>query len=186
MKCTNSGVPIYSVAVVSAITCITFLVSSNSAVEVFYWFVDLTTTGLVATYTMMIVTFIGWYHARKTQRLCETSLHYLAPLTPWCAYLACFLGVVALIFIGFDTLVPFNVQGFVTSYFCLPYTAILFMGWKIVKKTKFARASTADLFTGKAEVDEECREWEEGGIQENYQKALAEMGFWKRTWERMW
>ena len=39
LKCTKAGIPIYCVAAVSLVTCITFLVSSNSAVEVFFWFV---------------------------------------------------------------------------------------------------------------------------------------------------
>ncbi|CRK24801.1 hypothetical protein BN1708_003919, partial [Verticillium longisporum] len=75
LKCTKAGVPIYCVLVVSAITCITFLVSSNSAVEVFFWFVDLTTTALIATYTFMLVTYLGFYRARKAQGL--------APLRSW-------------------------------------------------------------------------------------------------------
>src|SRR4051812_44799502 len=58
LTCTKAGVPVYCVAAVSLITCITFLVSSNSTVTVFYWFVDLTTTALIATYTGMLWTFI--------------------------------------------------------------------------------------------------------------------------------
>lgn len=186
LHCTKTGVPIYCVGLVSLITCITFLVSSNSAVEVFYWFVDLTTTGLIATYTSMLVAFVGWHRARTAQGLPTSSLHYLAPLTPWSAYLAIFLGCVALLFIGFDTFAPFTVQGFVTSYFCLPYSAVLFIGWKLLKGTSFVNAHEADLVSGKIEVDEECRHWEEGGIEENWRKALAEMPFWRRCWERMW
>ncbi|KAL2201634.1 hypothetical protein CC79DRAFT_190082 [Sarocladium strictum] len=186
MRCTKNGVPIWSVATVTAISCITFLASSSSAVETLFWFIDLTATGLIATYTLMLVTFMGWYRARKSQGLPDSSLHYIAPFSPYWPGLAIVLGCLTLIFVGFDTIVPFNKQGFITSYFCLPYTAVLFIGWKVVKKTKFVQPKTADLFTGKAEVDEECREWEEGGIEENYQRALGEMSFAKRCWERIW
>ena len=44
----------------------------------------------------------------------------------------------------------------------------------------------ADLITGKAEIDEECRQWEEGGIEEVEKARLAEMNWARRTWERMW
>ncbi|KAF7562906.1 hypothetical protein G7046_g1213 [Stylonectria norvegica] len=186
MKCTNAGVPIYCVGVVSLITCVTFLVSSNSAVEVFYWFVDLTTTGLIATYTMMLLVFVGWYRARIAQGLNPASLYYTAPLTPYSAYLGLAMGCTALFFIGFDSFKPFSVQGFVTSYFCLPYSAGLFIFWKVFKKTTFADPETADLISGKKEVDEECRQWEEGGIEENWQKALAGMPVWRRWWEKLW
>lgn len=47
-KCTKAGVPIYCVLITTLISCINFLAASNKAVEVFYWFVDLTTTALIA------------------------------------------------------------------------------------------------------------------------------------------
>lgn len=186
MKCTKAGVPIYCVAVVSVVTCITFLVSSNSAVQVFYWFVDLTTTGLIMTYLLMFVVFVGWYRARVAQGLEASTLPYVAPLVPYWPYFALTLGCVTLLFIGFDSFVPFSVQGFVTSYFCLPYTAALFLGWKYWKGTTLVKPIEADLITGKAEVDAECRHWEEGGIEENWKQRLAEMPAWKRWWERLW
>lgn len=186
MKCTKAGVPIYCVGVVSVITCITFLVSSTSAVQVFYWFVDLTTTGLIATYTLMLVVFIGWHRARVAQGLPDSALPYVSPLAPYSAWFALFMGCVALVFIGFDSFSPFSVQGFVTSYFCLPYTLVLYVGWKVLKRTKAVKPAEADLVSGKAEVDEECRHWEEGGLDENWRKALQEMPMWRRCWERMW
>lgn len=186
MRCTASGVPIYAVAVVTAISCITFLTASNSATTVFLWFVDLTTSGLIATYVMMLVTFIGWYRAKRAQGLADSSLYYVAPWNPYAAWFAIVFGCVALIFIGFATFVPFDVQGFITSYFCLPYSIILFIGWKVVKRTKWVDPKTADLVSGKAEADYECRQWEEGGIEENWQAELAAMPFWKRAWARIW
>ncbi|KPM38668.1 putative proline-specific permease put4 [Neonectria ditissima] len=173
LTCTKVGVPIYCVATVSVITCVTFLVSSHSATEVFFWFVDLTTTGLIATYTCMLVVFLGWYRARTAQGLQSTALPYLAPFMPYCAYLAILLGCIALLFIGFDQFSPFSLQGFITSYFCFPYSITLYLGWKWSKGTSFVTAEAADLVTGKIEVDFECSIWEEGGIEENYQKRLA-------------
>lgn len=186
MRCTKAGVPVYCVAVVSVITCITFLVSSTSAVQVFYWFVDLTTTGLIMTYTMMIVIFLGWHRARRAQGMPDAALPYVAPLAPYWPWFALFLGCVALLFIGFDAFSPFSVQGFVTGYFCLPYSATLFVFWKLYKGTSLVRPEEADLVSGKAEADAECAQWEEGGIEENWQRRLAAMPWWQRYWEKMW
>lgn len=188
LKCTKAGVPIYCVCTVTVISFITFLVSSNQASEVFFWFVDLTTTGLIATYTMFILVFVGWYRALKAQGIPRTRerLYYIAPLNPYAAYAGLVIGCLALIFIGFDTFQPFKTQGFVTSYFCLPYTGLLFLFWKVYKKTKLVNPAEADLVSGKKEADEECRHWEEGGIEENSKKELAKMTFWKRCWARIW
>jgi yeast amino acid transporter len=186
LKCTKRGVPIYCVGTVSLITCITFLVCSTSAVKVFYWFVDLTTTGLIATYTAMLLVFIGWYRARKAQNFDTSQLTYIAPLTPWCAYFALLLGCLAILFIGFDVFQPWNTQSFITSYFCIPYSFVLYFGWKVIKGTKLVNPAEADLVSGKKEIDAECAIWEDGGIKENYIKALAEMSFLLRTWTKIW
>jgi amino acid transporter len=134
----------------------------------------------------MLVTFLGWYRAKKAQNLSNSELHYVAPLNPYAASVALGMGITAIIFIGFDTFQPFKVQSFVTSYFAVPYALVFFVGGKIIKKTKFVDPASADLISGKREVDAECREWEEGGIEENWKRELAAMSFWKRCWERIW
>ncbi|KAG7118492.1 hypothetical protein HYQ44_005635 [Verticillium longisporum] len=53
-------------------------------------------------------------------------------------------------------------------------------------KMGFIAAKDADLVSGKDEIDEECRHWEEGGIEEVEKARLAEMSVGRRTWERMW
>lgn len=186
LYCTKQGVPLYCVLTVSLISCITFLVSSNSAVEVFFWFVDLTTTALIMTYTMMIITFIGFYRARTAQGMDPTTLPYLAPLAPYSAYLALALGCIAIFFVGFDAFSPFDVRSFITAYFALAFGIFMYVFWKIFKKTKMVDPSLADLISGKKEVDEECRHWEEGGIEEVEKARLAQMGFARRCWERLW
>lgn len=186
LYCTKQGVPLYCVLTVSLISCITFLVSSNSAVEVFFWFVDLTTTALIMTYTMMMITFIGFYRARKAQGMDPQTLPFLAPFTPYSAYLALFLGCVAVLFVGFDALGPFDVRSFITAYFALGFGAFMYVFWKVVKRTKLVDPREADLYSGKKEVDDECRHWEEGGIEEVERARLAQMSFARRCWERLW
>lgn len=191
MKCTKSGVPIYCVLVVSLITCITFLVSSNSAVEVFFWFVDLTTTALIATYTLMVVAYLGFFRARKAQGLLREDLPYAAPFTPYAPYVSLAMGCLALVFVGFDVFAPFDIRGFITSYFAIAFSFIMFVIGRFMYRKDggwggFVDPAKADLVSGLAEINEECRHWEEGGIEEVEKARLAEMPFMRRTWEKMW
>jgi amino acid transporter len=185
-KCTKSGVPIYAVLTVSLFSCLTYLVASNSALEVFYWFVSLTTIAYLLVYTGMLWTFLGWYYATKAQGLDRNTLPYKAPFAPYSAYLAIAIGCLVMFFIGFDCFVPFSVQGFITSYFGAVFAAAAFIFWKLFKGTKFTKAAERDLYSGKAEIDEECRHWEEGGMENVQREKLANMGIVQRTWERMW
>ncbi|EXJ87720.1 hypothetical protein A1O1_04645 [Capronia coronata CBS 617.96] len=186
MKCTKSGIPVWSVSAVSLISCITYLVASSSAVTVFFWFVSLTTIALVATYTGMLWTFIGWHRALKAQGVDRDSLPYKAPLAPYSAWFAIVIGCLVMLFIGFDVFVPWDTEGFVTSYFGIAFGFVMFVFWKIFKRTRFTDPKTCDIYSGKAEIDMECRHWEEGGLEENEKKRLAQMSLLRRTWEKMW
>ncbi|KAI6785517.1 uncharacterized protein J7T54_007160 [Emericellopsis cladophorae] len=190
LKCTKSGIPIYCVAAVSLITCVTFMVSSNSSVEVFFWFVDLTTTALIMTFFLMLITYICWFRSRKAQGLTNDMLPYIAPYTPWTAYWALLLVTLMIIFVGFDVFSPFTVRGFITRYFAVAFTALVtavgcLKYWREGRKL-WIGPKEADLWSGKAEVDAECRHWEEGGIEENEKARLAELPLMRRTWEKVW
>ena len=50
----------------------------------------------------------------------------------------------------------------------------------------FVNPHDADLFSGKAEIDAECRHWEDGGIEEVEKARLANMRGIRRFWEKMW
>lgn len=186
LKCTKLGIPWVCVTTVSLISCITFLVSSNAALEVFLWFVDLTTSGLIVNQTAMFLVFIGWYRALSKQGIDRNALPYKAPLAPWAAWFGLILGTLTIFFIGFDRFAPFTARGFITSYFGAFWAMGLFIFWTVLKKARFVNAETADIYGGKAEIDAECRQWEEGGIEENERARLAQLSFIRRLWERMW
>ncbi|KAL3467708.1 amino acid permease/ SLC12A domain-containing protein [Aspergillus heterothallicus] len=186
LKCTKSGVPIYCVLVVSLVTCITFMVADNSSVEVFYWFIDLTTCGLVLTYTCMVAVFLAWYRALRAQGIDRATLPWAAPLMPYWAILALIVGSAVTLFNGFTVFSPWSTQGFITSYFAIGFFIVMFAFWKIWHKTSFVSPAEADLISGKAEIDAECRIWEDGGFKERRRAELAEMHWARRWWEKMW
>lgn len=138
------------------------------------------------TYTMMLVAFIGFYRARVAQQLDPTTLPYRAPWAPYSAYFALVLGVLALIFVGYNTFVPFDPRSFITAYFGLAFGIIMYFAWKLIKRTSLVNPLEADLISGKKEVDDECRHWEEGGLEEVEQERLSHMSFMRRCWERLW
>lgn len=137
----------------------------------------------------MLLAYIGFYRARKAQGLTDGSLSYVAPFTPYTPIMALTIGCIAILFVGFDVFSPFSVRGFVTSYFAVAFTAVMYLIGKIryLREGKgIVDPKSADLITGKAEIDEECRQWEEGGLEEVEKARLAEMNWVRRTWERMW
>lgn len=182
LRCTKSGIPIYAVLTCGLIGCVSFLVASNSAATVFGWFVDLTTCGLLIVYISMVCVWIAWARALKAQGISRDSLPWKAPLMPYAAYVALVVGLTVLIFIGFDIFSPFSAQGFVTSYFGIAFWLVMYLSYKLVKRSKAVSPANADLFSGKAEVDEECRIWEEVDEKE----VKAGQNFLQRLWSGCW
>lgn len=138
----------------------------------------------------MFLTFLGWYRALKMQKISrkkgETFLPYVSPLAPYSSWFAIGFGALLVLFIGFDNFVPWSTQGFITSYFGAAFSIVMFVFWKVLKRTKFVTSADADLISGKREVDHECEHWEVGGIEENEKRRLAQMSFGRRCWERLW
>lgn len=179
LKCTKAGNPIYCVLTVALISCITFLVASNASAVVFGWFVDLATCAFLICYTSFIVTWLGWNRALKAQNVSRDSLVWKAPLMPYAAYVAIVTGCTVIFFLGFDVFVPFSVQGFITSYFGIVFAVFMYVFWKILKRTKFVNPAEADIWSGKAEVDKECEEWEGPDAPQPTNMAA-------RLWDRFW
>ncbi|KAJ4245540.1 hypothetical protein NW762_014049 [Fusarium torreyae] len=215
LKCSKAGVPWVCVTTVAAISLLSFLVASNSASEVFSWFLDLTTVALVVNFTAMTWVFIGWRRALKAQgigRQGENTFKrsswsilkwtssaevqpgpgivfpFTAPCASWTPYLCLLIGGLTSIFIGFDIFQPWSVKGFITSYSGLAWFTVMFFFWKIFKRTKFVDPATVDIYADgkKRAVDEECRFWEEGFGDEVEREALAKKHVIVRTWARFW
>ncbi|RTE84131.1 hypothetical protein BHE90_001257 [Fusarium euwallaceae] len=179
LKCTKAGNPIYCVGAVSLISCITFLVATNDGATVFGWFVGLSTCAFVLSYTAMLITYIGWYRALKAQGINRDTLAWKAPFMPYGAYIGAAFGCVVLVFLGFDVFSPFSTSGFVTRYFGIGYLIVVYVSYKVFKRTKFVKAREADLWSGKEAVDRELAHWDNKGIEEP--KNLA-----RRFWDKMW
>ncbi|KAM5356752.1 hypothetical protein ACJ41O_003398 [Fusarium nematophilum] len=216
LKCNKAGVPWVCVTAVTIISLLSFLVASNSASEVFSWFLDLTTVALVVNFTAMSWVFVGWCRALKAQgiiRQGENTLKgnswnlfqrgkgtsearpaegivfpFTARCASWTPYFCIVLGSTTSIFIGFDIFHPWSTKGFVTSYFGLAWFLFMFALWKIIKRTKFVDPAIVDIYANgkKQAVDEECRLWEEGLDQEIEREALQKKSVLVRAWGRFW
>lgn len=88
----------------------------------------------------MLLTYIGFYGARKAQGLTNGSLSYIAPSTPYTPITALTTGRIAILFLGFHIFSPFSMRVFVTFYLAIAFTE----GKRIVD------LKSADLITGKA------------------------------------
>ncbi|KAI0159985.1 amino acid permease/ SLC12A domain-containing protein [Hypoxylon sp. FL1284] len=156
IKCTRKGVPIYCVIFVLLIALLAFLQVSSNAAVVLSWFVSLVTASQLINFSVMCVTYICFYRALKAQGISRDSLPYKGICQPYAAYFALFATFVMTFIGGYTVFLPgkWNVPTFLFSYTMIGVCPVLFISWKLIRRTTFHRPHDVDLLKDVAAVDE--------------------------------
>ncbi|KAL2802877.1 amino acid permease/ SLC12A domain-containing protein [Aspergillus granulosus] len=145
-KCTNQGIPIYCFAVTMLFACLSFLQLSSNSAEVLSWLINLTTAAGIIDYIVMCTTYIWFYRACKAQNFDRSTLPYKGYFQPWCAYIGLTWMVCIVTCYGYESFTPWDVTSFFTHYTMLIVDAVLYTGWKLLKRTRLLRPHELDLF----------------------------------------
>ncbi|CAG7555273.1 unnamed protein product [Fusarium equiseti] len=145
--CTRTGVPIYCVAVVLAIALLSFLQLSNSSAVVLSWFVSLVTASQLINFCVICLTYLCFYRAMKVQNFDRSVLPYRAWFMPYAAYIGLVATFIMVFVGGYTVFLPgmWDVPNFLFSYTSVGLFPILYIGWKIVHKTKIHKPTEIDL-----------------------------------------
>lgn len=152
-KCTSSGVPIYCFAIVMLFPLLSFLQVGNGSAKVLDWLVSLITAGGIIDYLVISITFIFYHRACKAQGIDRRSLPYYGWGQPYCAYIALFFQSLVVIFYGYAAFTPWDTQKFFRSYTMQLAAPVLFIFWKILKRTSFVKPHEADLVWERPTID---------------------------------
>ncbi|KAJ5988359.1 Dicarboxylic amino acid permease [Penicillium waksmanii] len=155
------GVPVFALAICSVIALLAYMNVTNDSRTVFKYFVNLVSMFGLLTWISILVTHIHFVRARKAQNVPDSSLAYVAPFGAIGSYIA--LGFCCLIALtkNYDVFTHnpkwgnFDYKNFITAYLGIPLYFILLIGYKVVTRCKGVDPATADLWTGKDEIDRE-------------------------------
>ncbi|KAH8898196.1 hypothetical protein GQ53DRAFT_742316 [Thozetella sp. PMI_491] len=93
---------------------------------------------------------------------------------PWGPWICVVLNIVIVLVQGWSSFSPeFSPVDFVGLYICLPFVLILYVGWKLVKRTKLVSLDEMDLETDVHTVEEEKELPEETGWLAKGNRALG-------------
>ncbi|TIA55802.1 amino acid permease [Aureobasidium pullulans] len=155
-RTTRRGVPIYCTIVVLCIALLAFLQVSSNAATVLKWFINLVTASQLINYAVMCMTFICWKRACDAQGFDRNSLPFKGWGQPYLAWYG-FVGCTVMAFVGgYTVFLPgkWDVPTFIFSYFMIGLFPVLFVGWKLIKKTKWTPATQVDLRGEVEEIEE--------------------------------
>ncbi|KMU87858.1 histidine permease [Coccidioides immitis H538.4] len=157
-KTTSRGVPIWSVLFTSALGLLGFLNLSNDGSVVFEWFMNISSIAGFISWSCINGCHIRFMSVLRSRNISRDSLPYKAPFQPYLAWYGLFFNVLIIITQGFTAFIPWNTTNFFIAYVSLILFAVLFIGHKVIFRTKPVELFAVDIDTGR--LEHEVDEWE--------------------------
>lgn len=104
--------------------------------------------GMLA-WSAILFTFIRFNRGLKAQGIDRRTLPYRAPWQPYLSWYGFVITVIVIIFSGFTAFMHhFDASSFITTYFGIPFFAVLLFGYKFWHKSKVIAPKDMDFVTG--------------------------------------
>ncbi|KAK1247496.1 hypothetical protein MKX07_002405 [Trichoderma sp. CBMAI-0711] len=158
------GVPYVSLLFCAAVACLAFLNVAESSTVVFGYFVNLVTVFGILTWVSILVTYLFFLRARRAQNIPDSSMPYVAPQGYWGTAIALFFVILVTLTKNYDVFVhtparQFDYKNFITGYLGIPVYIFLFLGHKLITKSRILGPHEVDFLTGKDIIDAQEREF---------------------------
>lgn len=151
---TAGGVPYIAVAFTAAFGLLGFMNESSQGGKVFDWFVNISGVAGFISWTCIGISHIAFMRAMKARGTSRETLPYKAFWQPWYSWYGVVFNILIILTQGFEAFVPWNTSDFFVNYISLILFVVLYVGHKIIFRTKFVDPMEADLDSGRKEVDE--------------------------------
>lgn len=131
------AIPYFGVALFGASMCLGFMTLSSGASVAFDWLQDLVSISTLVNWLTICVTYLRFYYGMKKQGIPRSALPWAAPLQPYITWVSMIIFSLLLLTGGYATFIHghWSDETFVSSYINIPLFAILYFGYKFIKKT---------------------------------------------------
>jgi amino acid transporter len=153
-RTTASGVPYFAVAFTAAFGLLGFMNESNNGGQVFNWLVNITGVAGFITWTCINISHICFMRALAARGESRDNLPYKAFWQPFFSWYGVFFNVLIILTQGFTAFMPWDTSSFFVAYISLILFAVLYLGHKLITRSKFVKSVDADLDTGRKEIEE--------------------------------
>ncbi|CAK9785794.1 unnamed protein product [Cutaneotrichosporon oleaginosum] len=147
LRTTRWGTPWACAATYVLSSFLAFMALSASAITVFYWFVSLVGCGVLISWSCVLFNHLRLRMAFRKQGIDARRLPWHNAWTPYSSAVALFFCIIILLTNGFAVFTKGNwsVSGFITAYLDIGLVAAVFLGWKLIKKTRWVRLADIPL-----------------------------------------
>lgn len=151
-KTTKSGTPVYALVFSNALGLIAMLNYRVGTGKVFTYMVNIAGSATYIAWACIGIIHIRFRQAWTAQGNTLSSLPFRALFYPYGTIFVIFLNTFLVFIAGYaDFVRGFHAVDFVVNYVVVALFALLYVGWKIVKKTNIVPLLEVDLLTGRRE-----------------------------------
>ncbi|KUL84700.1 hypothetical protein ZTR_07611 [Talaromyces verruculosus] len=155
-KTTKNGTPVNSLVFCNALGLIAMLNYKAGPGKVFTYLVDISGSATYIAWAVIGVTHIRFRRAWAVQGHSTTELPYKALFYPYGTWFVVFINTFLTLIAGYSVFIDgFDAVGFVVNYIVVAVFVVLFVGWKIIKRTKMVPLMEVDLLTGRRDISQE-------------------------------
>lgn len=149
-KTTANGTPVNAIILSNFLGLIALLNYTAGAGKVFTYLIDIAGAATFVAWAMIGVVHVRFRKAYVLQGYSLEDLPYRALLYPYGTYFVVFINVFLVIISGYSVFIGgFDAVDFVFNYIVLVIFVVLFVFWKLFKKTKMVKLEEMDLMTGR-------------------------------------
>ncbi|CAF1518658.1 unnamed protein product [Rotaria magnacalcarata] len=153
----RKGRPLSAVALSMFLGFIAYINCANVGPQVFNWLLALSGLSSFFTWGSICACHIMFRLAWKRQGHTLDELVFVAPFGIWGSVVGLALNILCLIAQFYIAVFPQNAQpnaeGFFQAYLAAPIVLLMYILWKILKRSPFMRPSTIDLEAGRRLLD---------------------------------
>lgn len=133
------SIPWIAVGLLSIFMALGYMTLQSTASTVFTWLQDLVAISTLTDWIIVLITYLRFYYGCKAQGIDrKRELPWAAPLQPWLSWASLMLFLCLLLTSGYTVFIHghWNTETFISSYFNIPFTLSLYIGYKVWHKTK--------------------------------------------------
>ncbi|CAM1505121.1 Fc.00g107580.m01.CDS01 [Cosmosporella sp. VM-42] len=143
------GTPYWSVLFCSLLGLLGFLNMSADGTVVFSWLLNISATACFVTWALISLCHMRFIQILAAQGIDRNFLPYIAPWQPYLSWYGMFFNVLIILTNGFTAFIDWNVGDFFSCYISLILFVVLYIGHKVICRTKIVPLAEADVTKGR-------------------------------------
>lgn len=149
-KTTKNGTPVNALVVSNALALIAMLNYKTGPGKVFAYLIDICGSATYIAWAVIGVIHLRFRKAWKVQGNAAEDLPFRALFYPYGTWFVVFINIFLVLIAGYSDFVGgFHAVDFVVNYVVIAVFLVLYLGWKIIKRTKLVPLEEIDLISGR-------------------------------------